>query len=111
MEPDDTVSRLTDEFFGMVNMGNMAFSDKLYPVVFNYILMGFAVGYDLGIEHSRPRTSKPVTQMDKFGVIVGKYKSMNQAARTVGKNVKAIYDCCNGKQNSAYGFYWRYTNE
>ena len=52
---------------------------------------------------------KPVLQFDLDGNFIAEYESLNEAAKAVGlKNVNSISRCCNGKQYTAAGYYWRW---
>ena len=55
---------------------------------------------------------KPVLQFDLNGNFITEYESLNEAAKAVGlKNVQSITRCCNNKQYTAAGYYWRWKNE
>lgn len=55
---------------------------------------------------------KGVIQIDTNNMIIGNYKSCNEAARIVGlKRGSSIAMCCNGERKSAGGFKWKFVNE
>lgn len=55
---------------------------------------------------------KPVFQFDLNGNFITEHESLNEAAKAVGlKNVQSITRCCNNKQYTAAGYYWRWKNE
>lgn len=56
---------------------------------------------------NREQTGKLVDQYDFDGNLIATYKSI-QDVRNVLNNPSAIYACCNGKCNCAYGYIWRY---
>ena len=52
---------------------------------------------------------KPVLQFDLDGNFIAEYESLNEAAKAVGlKNVQSITRCCNNKQYTAAGYYWKW---
>ena len=53
------------------------------------------------------RTPRPVICVET-GIV---YKSVKAAANELGVSGASIYDVCNGKRNSLFGFTWRYANE
>lgn len=55
---------------------------------------------------------KPVRQFDLDGNFIAEYESLREAAKAVGlKNVQSITRCCNNKQYTAAGCYWRWKYE
>lgn len=62
-----------------------------------------AVGHDM--------PSTPVIQYTLNGEIVRKYKSINDAERTIGVVNGGIGQCCNRKLHTAYGFIWRFEGD
>lgn len=62
---------------------------------------------------SSPRqtaTCKPVEMLSIDGAVIATYKSISEAARTIGKDKKQISCACRSQDNSAYGYLWRYAN-
>lgn len=60
-----------------------------------------------------PKTlAKPVYQLDiETDEILKTFPSARQAGLAMGSNNgSCITDCCNGKQKTAYGYKWRFTN-
>lgn len=54
---------------------------------------------------------KPVNQYDKKGYFIKQHYSIQQAARDIGRSAAPICLCCQGKQELAYGYIWRYATE
>ena len=54
---------------------------------------------------------KPVNQYTPDGILIKEHYSINDAARSLGKNASAICMCCKGKQKSAYGYNWSYAKK
>lgn len=53
-------------------------------------------------------TCKPVEMLSIDGDVIAIYKSISAAARAVGKDMGAISRACRSRDNSAYGYLWRY---
>lgn len=80
-----------------------------------------AGGYQWAYEGNNPpkiydpksfNDKKPVLQFDLDGNFIAECESLNDAAKAVGlKNVQSITRCCNNKQYTAAGYYWRWKNE
>ena len=51
--------------------------------------------------------SVPVDQFSKEGILIKTWSSITDASNGIKENYHGISDCINGKQKSAYGFYWR----
>lgn len=54
---------------------------------------------------------KKVKQYDLQGNHIRTWKSMNEAAETIGINSNSICTCCKGKRKTAGGYIWRYADE
>ena len=54
------------------------------------------------------KLSKQVLQMDKTNKIIAEYPSLREVQRQLGINNAHISQCCNGKQNTAGGYKWKY---
>ena len=55
---------------------------------------------------------KPVLQFDKQGNFITEYDSVSSAVCAVGlKNVRSVSRCCDNKQQTAGGYYWRWKFE
>lgn len=55
--------------------------------------------------------SRKVTKYTKSGTKIKTYKSMRKAARESNTYLANIHRCCNGINNTAGGYMWKYTNE
>lgn len=54
---------------------------------------------------------RAVTAYNLRGEPVMTYPNLRAACITLGKSLENIRRACNGKQNTAYGFQWRYADE
>ena len=54
------------------------------------------------------KNAKPVVQMDTEGNVIADYPSVIEAQRATGINRYLIRQCCNGKQESAGGYRWKF---
>ena len=52
--------------------------------------------------------AKPINQYTLTGVWVATYLSPGIAAKMLNISVVSIRNCCNGKQDSAHGYLWKY---
>ena len=59
------------------------------------------------IEYSK---AKAIIGIDKVTGLIVEFPSTKEASRQTGINHGNICACCNGKRNSAGGFYWIYAN-
>lgn len=59
-------------------------------------------------KNSSINAEKPIIQLSKYGIEIGRYKSINEAERQTGINQSSIGRCCKGKYNSAGGYIWKY---
>ena len=57
------------------------------------------------------KEKKVVLQKDLSRHIIGKYPSLQDAARSVGGEYQHIWKCCVGAVPTAYGFIWRYADD
>lgn len=55
--------------------------------------------------------NKKLGQYDLQNNLLNIYPSLHEASRMLGYDVSAISRCCNGKQQTSYGFKWRYITE
>ena len=58
-----------------------------------------------GKEHYK---SIDILQCDLDGSPIKIWNSMNEASKKLNVNLTSIWKCCNGKQNTAGGFIWKY---
>lgn len=56
------------------------------------------------------KLSKPVLGINKINGLILEFSSIMEAERETGITNQNICACCNGKRNSAGGFYWMYKN-
>lgn len=54
---------------------------------------------------------KPVNRYSMNGDLIQTHYSIQQAARDIQRNASPIYNCCSGKQTSAYGYLWSYADK
>lgn len=55
------------------------------------------------------KCSKPILQIDKnTNKVIAEFPSLREVKRLFGYKPQNISVCCNGKQNTAYGFKWKY---
>jgi len=54
---------------------------------------------------------KTVVQMTLDGEFVAEYASLNEAGKAVGKEPGNISRACVGRQNTAYGYKWKFKND
>lgn len=60
-------------------------------------------------ESCKGKGTKEVIKMTLSGEILGRFKSLNDAAASVGgKSSSNISSCCKGRKKQAYGFLWKY---
>ena len=65
--------------------------------------------YGSAIERSRKKKSFKVGKFEKDSdLLLEVFDSTHDVERKTGYKQPSIYRCCNGKQNTAYGFKWRY---
>lgn len=61
------------------------------------------------VEHKPHYKTICVDKYTRDGIFVGKFESVKQAAKSVGKNeTSAISAVCKGKKKTAYGYIWKY---
>ena len=62
-------------------------------------------------KRQREANQQKVEKYTLDGEFVCDYKSLNEAAKSVGKSHSGnISNCCSGKRNKAYGYIWKYKN-
>ena len=57
------------------------------------------------------KEAKPLLQFDKDGNLVKRWESLRAAGRALGVSCGNISAACNGKQETSYGFIWRYEED
>lgn len=58
-----------------------------------------------------PKRMKPILQFSKDGVFIKEWDSATIFGESIGKEVSGnIIACIKGKQNTAYGYKWKYKN-
>lgn len=57
------------------------------------------------------RAMKPIVQLDYQNKLIAKFRSCEEAAKSLGKTNSNIVRCCNNERISAYGFKWMYEYE
>ena len=60
---------------------------------------------------STPPGEKKVLQLTKDGQFIAEYKSQSEASRRTEAYSQSISACCNGRNKSAAGFVWRYSEK
>lgn len=60
------------------------------------------------IELNCRNNEKPVYQLTKENIVVGKYKSIKEAEQQTGITNKHISSVCKGKRKTAGGYVWKY---
>lgn len=55
--------------------------------------------------------AKPIVQMDLDLNEIRKFPSISEVRRVLGLNIRNVCNCCKGRQNTAYGYKWRYLYE
>lgn len=110
-----TYDILTDKLIKLLKEDT---SENIYnrKIIRTYISNLFRIAYNRykceKIRKSKNKTKrKQIKKLDKFGNELKLYKTI-QEAYLDNKDIKGIYpstisDCCNGKRNSAGGFYWK----
>ena len=63
------------------------------------------------IRNSLRKHFKPVNQMTLEGCIIKTFECISDVKRDLGFDISAISRCCKGKQNSSYGYKWKFANE
>lgn len=62
------------------------------------------------IAKSIEKTSKQVAKYDLNNTLIEIFKSLSEAARSIGSNVSSIHKCCNNIRNKHKGYIWKYYN-
>lgn len=57
---------------------------------------------------NRPGMSENIIQFSKSGETVRRWESCIAIKHELGYNQTSIWECCDGKRKSAYGYLWRY---
>ena len=80
------------------------------------VLRGMGVKTLTSAEVNQRDRSKIINQYDKQGNFIKSFPSAMEAARAIGKITSTsngasshITDCCRGKQKTAYGYIWRFS--
>ena len=66
---------------------------------------------ELGIEVKSRNDKRTICQCTDSGRVVKTYKSMGDAARSVGGATSNLWKATNGIISKAYGWVWRYADE
>jgi len=103
MESRKAARKLTDEIINEFRLPRTL----CYPFINEHILMGIAVGFDLG--RSQSSKHKPVVKLDANGKIHTVYDSMAMAARANNVAVQNISVAIKKGKKSA-GFNWKLQN-
>lgn len=69
------------------------------------------VNYGTRTKRASDSCKKVIQQIDKNGIVVGTYLGLKAAAEAVGGKSRSIGACCEGRQKSSKGFYWRYMED
>ncbi len=65
----------------------------------------------VGTRSSKKRnTCRPITQFDADGNIIGNWENCLTIKHSCGYNQTSIFECCEGKRKTAYGYIWRYAS-
>lgn len=67
--------------------------------------------YGTRIERVAEHRKKPILQYSTAGEFIKEWDSATDAARFYNKRKSDIYTCCKGKQQTAYGYKWKYKEE
>ena len=59
---------------------------------------------------NNPMRSKQVAQYDKDGNLIQVWPSASEVERVLGYSQGNISQCCNGKQKTAYGYFWKFAS-
>ena len=62
------------------------------------------------IKKNQPH-KKGVCQYDKDFVLIAEFQSLHEAGKINGIIWQCIRDCCCGRQNTAYGYIWKFKNK
>lgn len=57
------------------------------------------------------KQAKPLLQFDKDGNFIKRWESLRAAAKALGVSPGNVSSACNGKQQTSYGFIWRYEED
>lgn len=68
----------------------------------------YNTNWGTGLKRMAQKLSKSVAQYTIDGVLIAIYSSTAEAARQTGYSQSHICKCCQGKQQIAYGYVWRY---
>lgn len=60
---------------------------------------------------SNGTTTRPVIQINKKGIVIGRYESITSAAKTTEIDGSSITKTCRGKAKTAGGFIWKYADQ
>ena len=60
---------------------------------------------------NHPNLSKTILQFTKDNDFIAEYPSISEIHRLFDYNVGHIWECCNGKRKSAYGYRWEYKDK
>ena len=71
----------------------------------------YNMNYGTGSKRSAEKRSKPVFSVDKKSGLIMWWESAKEAERCTGINNGNIINCCQGRQKSAGGHIWFYTDD
>lgn len=60
---------------------------------------------------NHPDCRRAVVQFSLDNEFVAEYSSATEAGKAIHRKREGIKDCCNGKQNTAYGYKWKYKDK
>ena len=82
-----------------------------------YCSRSYNINHGTGIKRSaetrrnNPNQSKPIIGVDKVTGLILEFPSINEAVRQLRIKQSHIWECCNGRRNSAGGFTWFYADD
>ena len=95
---------------------NLEWCSRSYNITYNGLAkkIGKKIrGRKQSEEHIKKRAeklSKPVLAIHKINGLILEFSSAHEAEKEIGISNSSIIQCCQGKRNSAGGFYWMYKN-
>lgn len=80
----------------------------------NYVdnLEWCTIGYNnLYSVNSRKKSRRGIIQYDLFGNLIQKWQTISSASKTLNISRNSIFRCCNGTQNTAGNYIWKYADK